>query len=470
MSLPPSAPARSAIRWTASVLRQSAIIAAFCVPAAAAHGQAGSPAGPVPPELLDARRRAVMEALGEGIAIVRSAEARPVGAYAQDSDYREDNDFFYLTGLEAPGGWLVLSPDRAVLYLPERDTGMEAWTGERLGPGPEATSLTGIAEVRDLRQLQRDLAAMRARSPEAPVWSVLARAGARACAGLPVQNGRCAPGLGKIFGELPVLRDLRPVLTSLRGIKDVEEQRRLRRAIDITAEAHHAAAAAIRPGAWEYEVEAAVEYTFRRGGAERVGFPSIIGSGPNSTVLHYDRNRRRMEAGELVVVDIGAEYGYYTADITRTYPVSGRFTARQRALYQLVLGAQQAALEAVKPGATLAELTRIAQEHMRSKSGKLCGEVTCETYFVHGLSHHIGMDVHDAAPPGALKAGMVLTIEPGIYIPAEGLGIRIEDDVLVTAYGYELLSGAAPRRPEQVERLMAEVEGRRKRTTERENH
>jgi Xaa-Pro aminopeptidase len=232
--------------------------------------------------------------------------------------------------------------------------------------------------------------------------------------------------------------------------------RRLRRAIDITAEAQREAMRAVSPGMFEYEIEAIIEYTFRRNGAERVGFPSIVGSGPNSVTLHYDKNRRQTEAGDLVVMDIGAEWGYYTADVTRTVPVSGRFTTRQRTVYDIVLGAQQAAIDAVKPGVTIAELTRIAQQYMETNSGDVCGSESCRRYFLHGLSHWLGMDVHDVGDYARpLEPGMVLTIEPGIYIASEQIGVRIEDDILVTATGHEILSGAAPRTADEIETAMA---------------
>jgi len=242
-------------------------------------------------------------------------------------------------------------------------------------------------------------------------------------------------------------------------VKDADEMRRLRRAIEITTDAHRVAMARATPGIWEYELEAAIEHTFHSKGAERVGFTSIIGSGPNSTALHYDKSRRRTEAGDLVVMDIGADFGYYTADVTRTMPVSGKFTARQRALYDLVLGAQQAAIEAIKPGMDLVRLDEIAREYMRRNSGRLCAPRTCDEYFVHGIGHWLGMDVHDPAEINTpFAAGMVLTVEPGIYIPAEATGIRIEDDVLVTPTGYEVLSTSAPRTADEVEQAMAEDE------------
>jgi Xaa-Pro aminopeptidase len=463
-----------------------AVILGLGVLAAPAAAQVGSPAGPVPVELLAARRAALLERLGTGVAILRSADTRDIeGGYPQDSDYREDNDFFYLTGLEAPGGWLVLvarpgGVRKAVLYLPARDPGVERWTGPQLGPGPEAVQLTGIREVRPLERLAEDLRGL-GMAPDAPTrGGVYMRADqGQLCLRLQAVAGGCAELLGVsasgavrtraggaaadlevAAGARGSAHDLRPHLAALRLVKDEDELRRLRRSIEITTEAQRAAMRAMAPGLWEYEIEALIEYTFRRRGAERVGFPSIVGSGPNSTILHYDKSRRRMAAGELVVMDIGAEFGYFSADVTRTIPVSGTFTPRQRAIYELVLGAQEAALAATRPGVTVGELTRIARTYMRDHSGDLCGQVTCDHYFVHGLSHWLGMDVHDVGDYSTpLAPGMVITIEPGIYLSEEGLGVRIEDDVLVTANGAELLSGSAPRQVEEIERLMAE--GRR---------
>ena len=390
--------------------------------ASTAPAQVGSPAGPVPVERLQARRSALLAKLGNGVALISSAQVKSIeGDYPQDSDYRENNDFFYFTGLEAPGARLVLlarksGGNQAILYLPGRDTLGEKWTGPKLGPGPEAIRLTGIKDV---------------------------RASERADAEIPR------------YGTPVRIEDLEGKIGALRLVKDADEIARLRRAIAITTDALKEEAHAARPGMWEYELEALIEYGFRRRGAERVGFPSIVGSGPNAVTLHYDKNRRQVQAGELVVEDVGAEFGYYTADVTRTIPISGRFTPRQRALYELVLATQQAAIDAVRPGTDLAALNRVARDYMREHSGDLCGAVTCVSYFTHGLSHWLGMDVHDAGSFGAeLRPGMVLTVEPGIYLPAEGLGIRIEDDVLVTTGGHEILSQAAPRTSTEIEQLM----------------
>jgi Xaa-Pro aminopeptidase len=393
---------------------------------APARAQEGSPAGPVPAEYLVARRAALLDRLGSGVAVVSASDRRSIGRdYPQDSDYREANDFFYLTGLEAPGARLVLvarerGPDSTILYLPRSEPSQERWTGGTPGVGPEASRLSGIPDVRA--------------RPDDESWVVQRRRG---------------------LDQIPA-RQVTAVVGALRQIKDPEEIRRLRRAVAITGDALLEAMARAEPGMYEYELEALIEFGFRRQGAERLGFPSIVGSGPNGTILHYDDNRRRMAAGDLVVIDVGAEYGYYSADLTRTLPVSGRFTARQRELYDLVLGAQEAAIDSARPGATLGGLDRIARAYLRARSGDLCGGSTCDRYFVHALSHWLGMNVHDAGPYSTpLEPGMVLTVEPGIYLPAESLGIRIEDVVLVTSTGAETLSSGLPRSLEAVERAMA---------------
>ncbi|HEU5042361.1 MAG TPA: aminopeptidase P family protein [Gemmatimonadales bacterium] len=434
--------------------------AASAIPPRPAAAQIGSPAGPVPVERLAARRAALFESLGTGIAILRSSEARSIERdYPQDSDYRESNDFFYLTGLESPGSWLVLAardsgPDEAILFLPPADAAVERWTGRAGLPPTEATRLTGITDVRS------------ARGAEEEIWSLVFGGGSPARAGSLFIRRDSAQAESAFFrrlvfsagghGQPVAVSDLGAPLARLRLVKDAEEIRRLRQAATITADALRDAMASARPGMHEYELEARIEYGFRRGGAERVGFPSIVGSGPNGTALHYDRNRRRTRQGDLVVMDVGAEFGYLTADVTRTIPITGRFTDRQRALYRLVLGAQEAALAQVAPGVTLPVLDRVARSYIRERSGSLCGASSCDRYFVHGLSHWLGMDVHDVGSYATpLAPGMVFTVEPGIYLPEEGLGIRIEDDVLVTQTGYELLSGAAPRAAEEVERAMS---------------
>ena len=429
-----------------------ALVLAMGLPAGLV-AQADAPAGAVPVERLAARREALRAKVGAGLVLVRAGVYEGVGTHPQGS-FRQDDDFFYLTGLEETGATLVGRPDQTwVLYLPEREPGREAWTGRRLGPGPEATRLTGIQDVRGNVQLAGDVGALFASaSAVRRLWL-----GGAVPTGCTTRGGACPDSLIAAAGARRpgAVYALAPALAGLRVVKDEDEVRRLRAAAAITGAGLRAAMVVAAPGRHEYELQAALEAEFRRGGAERVGFPSIIGSGPNSTVLHYDVNRRVLRAGDLVVMDVGAEYGYYTADVTRTIPAAGQFTPRQRALYQLVLGAQRAAIAAVRPGASLPELERIARTYLREHSDTLCGRVTCDRYFIHGLSHWIGLDVHDVGPMMVpLVPGMVLTVEPGLYIPEEELGIRIEDDVLVTPAGREVLSGSAPKEPAEIETLM----------------
>ena len=214
----------------------------------------------------------------------------------------------------------------------------------------------------------------------------------------------------------------------------------------------------MKPGLYEYQIAAEMTDTYFEHGCERSAYAPIVGSGPNSTVLHYMANRRRMDAGEVVVMDVGAECSDYASDVTRTVPANGKFSARQREIYEIVLGAQKAAIAAVKPGMKMrgdASLQQIAFDYINTHGKDLHGEPLGK-YFTHGLSHHVGLDVHDPNDPAAtLKAGMVITIEPGIYIPEENIGVRIEDTVLVTEDGVKNLSAALPREVNEIEKLVS---------------
>jgi len=260
---------------------------------------------------------------------------------------------------------------------------------------------------------------------------------------------------------------LESILVDLREVKTEEELTFLQKAIDITAAAHREAIRSIEPGLHEYEVEAVIEYVYHREGAEYTGFPSIVGSGENSVILHYESNRRKMEDGDVVVMDIGAEYRGYSADVTRTVPVSGSFSEPQEQIYRSVIEAQEAAIAAAVAGASLQELNAAAAAVLADRLERLGlisdpGEL--RQFFPHGVSHYLGLDVHDVGNYGPLRPGNVITIEPGIYIPAtEGLdeqwwniGVRIEDDILITEDGPVILSEAAPRTIEEIEALMSE--------------
>ena len=330
-------------------------------------------------------------------------------------EYQQERNFYYLTGFDEPNAILLLdaasTPPEDFLFLPERKPLEERWTGTKLGPGPEAETATGFSKVLPVSEFDATLkkASERAKS---------------------------------VYGVKEVVNDI----AHLRQTKSPTEVALLEKAVRITLKAQEAAARTIAPGVMEYEVEAALEYEFRRNGAERPGFPSIVGSGPFSTILHYDKNTRRMESGDVVVVDIGAEWGGYSADVTRTYPVSGKFSPRQREIYQIVLDAQKAAMAKIKPGVTFRDIHQASSSYIRSKG--------YEKYFIHGTSHHIGLEVHDAgSTERPLEPNMVITVEPGIYIGEEQLGIRIEDDVVVTPTGYRMLS-TFPKEIDEIEALV----------------
>jgi Xaa-Pro aminopeptidase len=442
-------------------LRPRTLLAALilAVPAVA-PAQAGSPAGAVPVANLSARRQALIAKLKSGVAIIRGAQELsddpPNSEYPQASDFRQDNDFFYFTGLETRDSWLIVTAADSLhgevhLFVPLRDPSRERWTGPKLGPGPETAEATGIpvANIHSADSVSHYLRRLVQQSGGAGrmplLWfrHAVRDTQTEFIRSLTLESRNVAS------------QDLLPLLAALRSVKDNDEIRRLTRAVELTAEGHAAAMQFAKPGVWEYEIEAVAEQTFRKLGAERLGYPSIVGSGINSTILHYDANRRQTVAGDLIVMDMGAEFGYHTADITRTIPVSGKFSPRQKAIYELVLGSQQAAIDAVRSGITLRELDAVARKYMADHSGGLCGAGGCGKYFIHSLSHWIGMDVHDVGGGLPLAPGMAFTIEPGIYIPEESLGVRIEDDILVTPTGYEILSRRAPRTVAEIEKLMA---------------
>src|SRR5437899_5312097 len=441
-------------------------LAALAVPLAILAAQSG-PAAPAPigaytviPELpgmgrpvdtaaAAARRRALLRRIGRGTVLIPAAHERNIEKdYVQDNDFRQDNTFFYFTELETQDAWLVMTargPDslETVLFLPPRTPSQERWTGLRLGPDSVAVRLSGIAKVLPTDSL--DIRLRRLRFANTPIYVPLG------------PTTREERQIADIAFSGADVRNLLPIVDSMRVVKDADEIARLRRAVEISVAGHVAAMRAARPGMYEYEMEAVLEVGFRGNGADRLGYPSIVGSGPNSTTLHYDVNRRRTENGDLVVIDAAAEWGQYTADVTRTFPVNGKFTPRQKAIYDLVLGAQRAAFDAIRPGITIRELDGIARAYMRAHSGTLCGERTCDDreFFNHGLGHPIGMDVHDVGFTRPLEPGMVITLEPGIYLQSEKLGVRIEDDVLVTAQGAEWLSDGAPRTTDAIERVMS---------------
>ena len=371
--------------------------------------------------------------------------------------------FYYLTGHDEPGAALLLIPEargtkspegpREILYLPARDLKQEQWEGPKVGADtPGIAAKTGFRAVEPFASLRGDLTQL---AKTYPNFYTL----------LPPDQEEGYPHLTNwsqwLRGVLTQssLRDVTPVLDAMRQVKSAGELALLQKAVDLSVDAHLDAMKRVRPGLFEYQVAARMKEIHEMGGCEREAYAPVVGTGFNSTVLHYSALNEEIKDGDVVLIDVGGEYGGYTADITRTIPANGKFTPRQREIYDIVLGAQNAALAAVKPGAVLfggsGSLQQIAADyidtHGHDKQGRTLGR-----YYIHGLGHHVGLDVHD---PGdrtrPLEPGMVITIEPGIYIPEENLGVRIEDEVLITKDGYQLLTARLTRSVDEIEHIMA---------------
>ncbi len=428
------------------------------------------------------RREELGRRLGAGGAAVffTARESRRNGDV--DHEFRGSSDFVYLTGFEEPDAVAVLHPGhperKFTLFVRPRDPAQETWTGERAGV-EGARERLGADAAFPVGEIEKELpaclanarrlvyAAGRDEEADRAVFRAIAALRTRA------RTGVRAP---------TEILDPEPILHELRLRKRPEEIAALRRAAAITSEAHATAMREARPGMHEYDVQALLEYRFRRAGSPRNGYPSIVGSGPNATTLHYTANRRRLERGDLLLIDAGAEVDFYTADVTRTFPVGGRFSRPQRAVYEVVLDAQERAIAECRPGVPF---DRVHETALRTlvegmlRIGLLAGDpdaiVKDESYkklYMHRTSHWLGMDVHDVGayrPEGGwrpLEPGMVLTVEPGIYVrpgtegaPPEfaGIGVRIEDDVLVTADGPEVLTAAAPKTIAEIERLTTAI-------------
>jgi Xaa-Pro aminopeptidase len=454
--------------------------------AAAAQAQQPGP-GPARSSMVEgptkaeyrARRASLMEAIKKAEAGGRPGAGGVVvvlvggGEPGEDARFRQENDFRYLTGIEQPHASAILRPDSGeeTLYLPPRNPAQDRWIGPRLGPGPEAADRTGFGRVEStgafLADLFRAIGDPRTgdRSPSAAVVYLLDPAPRPTSTTPAARFSRFA----REGAPSARFKDVATIVHEMRKGKSEAEANLIRRAVAVTADAHREVTRLIRPGLPEYRLEGAILGAFTAGGASRAGFPSIVGSGPNSTVLHYEKNDRTIEDGDLCVVDIGGEYKGYTADITRTYPANGRFTPRQREVYQLVLDAQSAAVAAFKPGqSTIGELNRTVREFFKASPVRARddqgAEQTMDHFFAHGLGHHMGLDVHDVGDQSKpLQVGEVFTIEPGLYIPRDSLGVRIEDDYRVTPEGLEKLSKAIPVEVEEVERAIAR--GRAESTT-----
>ena len=481
-------------------------------------------------EELAARRKRVAEAIGpSGMLILFSAEPR---VYTNDVDYqfRQENNLYYLTNLNQKGAILVLMPGNPqtpeILFLPRRNPAAETWTGHMYSP-EEARQISGIKEIWDAgirrpreqgNEFQTFISAMRARQPYRPapekVFLSAATAGSNTdgYAGLfdAMAKGTASLYLLNPFSpdvESPEYRQEQrfaatwtkesgftvqtafPIFTQMRVRKSPMELRLMQHAIDISIEAHQRAQAFASQAKWEYEVDAQVAYTFKLRNADNWGYPDIVGCGPNATTLHYEESQGPVKSGELMLMDVGAEYGHYSADVTRTFPVNGKFSKEQAEIYQIVYDAQEAAAKVTKPGANLTQVHNAATEVIKDGLLRL-GLITDRStdwqhriWFMHGTSHWLGMNVHDVGGGSVLQPGMVFTNEPGIYIrmdaldnlpktadyekfaaavrPAfekyKGIGVRIEDDMLVTELGVKWMTEALPRSIPDIEAFIAKA-------------
>ncbi|MDQ1589497.1 MAG: Xaa-Pro aminopeptidase [Pyrinomonadaceae bacterium] len=491
-------------------------------------------------ELAARRARVANETGKQSLVVFFSGEPR---VYTNDVDYefRQENNLYYLTGLLQERATLVLIPGhtttREILFIPRRNPAAETWTGHMYSP-EEARSLSGIGEIWEAREFEPFMSAIRARrayrpkdesillssvpplTPSPTPATAAATPSATAAPGTP-QNaggyealfGAMAQKSGSLYLLIPggegdnrefrqeqafasrwaqsssglTVRDAWPILMEMRLRKSPSELQLLQHAVDITTEALGRAMAVAARSKWEYEVEAEVDYTFKRRHADNWGYPSIVGCGTNATTLHYEESAGAVGASDLLLMDVGAEYGHYTADVTRTFPVGGKFTAAQADIYNAVLAAQEASMATARPGNTFADVNRASVEVIKDALLRL-GLITDRNsfqyarWFMHGTSHWLGMNVHDV---GALNTkfepGMVFTVEPGIYIrpdaldnlpkteewrkfaeavrPAfekyKGIGVRIEDDVVITTEGHRNLTAALPRTLADVENFMA---------------
>ena len=471
------------------------------------------------------RRSRVAQAIGpKGLLILFSSEPR---VYANDVDYeyRQENNLYYLTMLKQNRATLVLLPGNAqhpeILFLPRRDARFEVWSGHMYSVD-EAYAASGIQEIWDAREFEPFIQAIRAKRPYRPKpENIFLTSAAENTAsdftdlyaaaeknqaelyllspGEPNTRERTREYRNELrfvtkWEESPtgfVVKNAAPIFANLRLRKSEMELKQLQHAIDITTEAQERAWSVAGDAKWEYEVHAQVDYTFKLRNADHWGYPSIVGCGPNATTLHYVESQGRVRPGDLILMDVGAEYDHYTADVTRTFPVSGKFTPAQADIYQIVYDAQEAGAKVIRPGAAYSDVHRAATEVIKAGLLKL-GLITdpnsdqYRLWFMHGTTHFLGMNVHDVGSTARLEPGMVFTNEPGIYVrldaleqrpfnfkqedwekfkqavgPAferyKGIGVRIEDDMLVTETGTVWMTAALPRKLSEVEDFMAQV-------------
>ncbi|HEY6122990.1 MAG TPA: aminopeptidase P family protein [Pyrinomonadaceae bacterium] len=475
-------------------------------------------------ELAQRRSRVAQKIGSKAIMILFSTEPR---VYTNDVDYeyRQENNLYYLTNLKQRGATLVLLPGNPqmpeLLFLPRRDPAAETWTGHMYSP-EEAKDISGVKEIWEASEFEPFVRAFRNRQPFRPkpekiLMSSLSEAPVTGTAsGFETLFDAAGKNEAELYLLVPreaesreykqeqrfasdwarsatnyVVKNATPIFTEMRLRKSPMELRLMQHAIDITTEAHERAWTMAASAKWEYEVDAQVAYTFKLRNADHWGYPSIVGCGPNATTLHYEESQGPVKTGELLLMDVGAEYEHYSADVTRTFPVNGKFSPAQAEVYQIVYDAQEAVAKATKPGSSLSDVNRAGTEVVKDGLLKL-GLITdrnsnqYRVWFMHGTSHWLGMNVHDVGGAAKFEPGMVFTNEPGIYVRPDALdylpfgwkqddwekfkaairpafekykniGVRIEDDLVVTADGAKWMTEALPRKMSDIEAFIAQA-------------
>ncbi len=429
------------------------------------------------PEIYKKRREEFLSKLGNGVAIFPSA---PTTIRTNDTDYRyrQNSDLYYLTGFTEPEAVCLLAPTHAehkfVLFVRPRNEEKEIWEGRRVGP-ERAKELLGADATYEIEKLDEELPKYLEKA-DFIYYSL----------GNEQRFDQRIINLIKYFRSMRRRNGVGPysvvdpteILQEMRLIKTPEELELMRRSATIAAQAHLAAMKAVKVGMYEFEIEAIIEHYFRRSGANAPAYNSIVGAGANATILHYVENNCQIKDNDLLLVDAGAEYEHYCSDITRTYPANGRFTNEQKEIYEIVLNAQLAAIEKVKPGAAFEDVHQAALDVivdglfnlglLSGERDKVIEEKQYQKFFMHRTSHWLGIDTHDVGKykqsdeSRLLEPGMILTVEPGIYIrpmddvPAKyhNIGIRIEDDVLVTEQGAEILTALVPKQINELEAII----------------
>lgn len=410
-----------------------------------------------------AHRKALMDAMTQRSLLLLYSGVSVPESLDESYPFEANRNFFYMTGLRRENMALALTTTeggrKETLFIEEPVPDMERWTGKCVTK-EQAKQISGIEDVRYINSLDAFVSRLVTRERIEYAYFDCYRNSAMDPDSFNMAKAKT------FISAYPAVRlcDAYPLIARLRMVKDEQEIKALRRAIELTHAGLNRMLGSLAPDQMEYRAQAEFEYGIRIEGAERTAFPTIAGSGLNGCMLHYGENSARMQAGTLLLVDLGARFEGYCADITRTYPVSGRYSPAQRALYDVVLKANYTVACAARPGVTLCELNEVCKNALAEgmiSLGKIASPEEIDKYYMHGVSHHLGLDTHDATVDEhlPLRPGMVITDEPGLYVDEEEIGIRIEDDLLITEDGCEVLSEAIERTPQAIEELLERRHG-----------